>query len=257
MSTPHLARIEAQLERLIEGTFAQLFRQRLMAHDLLLHLTRAFQEQISDAMQDDDPRLLAPDHYAIHIHPDVKAHLTAQEPHLIALLNEHVHELASSGDYRLLRLPTITLVSDEAVGTGDAQVIASHQARPKTETAALQRVEVTTPTHAAANPQLILSGGENVPLDGSIINLGRSRDNDIVLTDPYVSRHHAQLRLRFGAYTLFDNDSQHGTFVNDVRVHEHRLQSGDVIVLGKSQMLYVEDHDPADFSQTSIYPLNP
>lgn len=255
MTTPHLARIEAQLERLIEGAFAHLFRQRVTAQDLLLHLTRAFDEQAGEPAQDDDPRELAPDSYVIYLHPDVLQGLLDQEPHLVALLVEHINELCAARDYRLMRLPSIKFTPDENLSPADVSVEAAHQSRPKMETAALQRIEVAPPERPIANPHLIVNGDQMVELDGGIVNVGRSRDNEIILNDPFVSRHHAQLRLRFGAYTLFDNDSQHGTFVNDVRVHEHRLQPGDVIMMGKSKLIYVEDESASAHSQTAIYPL--
>jgi pSer/pThr/pTyr-binding forkhead associated (FHA) protein len=100
-----------------------------------------------------------------------------------------------------------------------------------------------TNNHTPHNPQLIVNGKHIIPLQKPIVNIGRSKDNHLVLDDLFVSRHHIQLRLRFGRYTLFDTSSQSGTKVNDVPVREHRLQSGDVIRVGKTQIVYLED-DP-------------
>jgi pSer/pThr/pTyr-binding forkhead associated (FHA) protein len=58
-----------------------------------------------------------------------------------------------------------------------------------------------------------------------------------------VSRHHLQLRLRFGVYVLFDIRSQSGTFVNNNCRSRTPSQRGDVIQIGKSQLVYIED-DP-------------
>jgi pSer/pThr/pTyr-binding forkhead associated (FHA) protein len=104
----------------------------------------------------------------------------------------------------------------------------------------MERIDIPD-MRAPQNPQLIINGQDTYPLKEPLINIGRSRDNHIVLDDPYSSRHHAQLRLRFGVYTLFDTQSQGGIMVNDVIVREHRLQAGDVIKLGKTQMVYLED----------------
>jgi hypothetical protein len=255
MTNQHLARIEAQLERLIEGAFTQLFRQRVNAHDVLLHITRAFEEQSSPPASD-DPRRRAPDRYTIHLHPDMQARLLQHEPDILALLAEHISELATSLDYHLLRIPVISMVADDTLAISDVVVIAEHQTRPQTETASLARVDVKPAERNINAPQLIINGEFTVELTNDIINLGRSRENDIQLDDAYVSRHHAQLRLRFGSYTLFDNDSQHGTFVNDVRIHEHRLQPGDMIRMGKCRIIYVEDTDAAAHSQTAIQPIS-
>jgi hypothetical protein len=254
MNNHHLARIEAQLERLIEGTFAQLFRQRITAHDLLLHLTRAFDDQIAEPSQGEDDRPIAPDRFTIHLHPDIITHLTQDEPQLIALLSEHISELSSSHDYRLLRVPSVHLHTDDTLSLTQIIVEAGHQVRVSQETAALKRVEIPQQAAPIRAGRLIINAEKTVDLQATLTNIGRSRDNDIVLSDPTISRHHAQIRLRFGAYTLFDNDSQHGTFVNDIRVREHRLQPGDVIIMGNSRMIYVEDNLDMDHSQTAIYP---
>jgi pSer/pThr/pTyr-binding forkhead associated (FHA) protein len=177
---------------------------------------------------------------------------------LVALLAEHIGELATSHDYRLLRIPTIVFNADSQIGSSQIIVDAANQVRPSQETASLNRVELPPDLPISAAGRLIINAERTVVLEETITNIGRSRDNDIVLSDPTVSRHHAQVRLRFGAFTLFDNDSQHGTFVNEVRIHEHRLQSGDVIRMGHVRMIYVEDSQEIDQSQTDIYsPLRP
>ena len=254
MMNPHFARIEAQLERLIEGAFAQILRQRVNAQDLLLHVSRAFEENIDQA-DADDPRPIAPDRFTIHLHPEVQEQLTQQQPHLTALLGEHLTELNTNLGFRLLHVPVIEFVSDPALGYREVLVEAQHRTRGKLATASLKRVDIEPSDRTLQNPCLIIDGQEPVILATDVVNIGRSRDNNVVLQDPYVSRHHAQLRLRFGSYMLFDNDSQGGTFVNDVRIREHKLQPGDVILIGKTRLLYLEDTDQGWQSQTDIYPL--
>jgi pSer/pThr/pTyr-binding forkhead associated (FHA) protein len=117
----------------------------------------------------------------------------------------------------------------------------------------MKRIDIPQ-SAAPKNPQLIINGEQTVPLTDQIVNIGRSRDNQIVLNDPYASRHHIQLRLRFGVYTLFDTQSQGGVYVNDVIVREHRLQPGDVIRLGKTQMVYFEE--PAGWQTETGMPLD-
>jgi hypothetical protein len=254
MSNHHLARIEAQLERLIEGTFTQIFRQRISGHELLLHITRAFDDHLAESTQADDLRPVAPDKFTIYLNPDIIPHIAKDEPHLIALLSEHISELATSHDYRLLRVPSIVLLPDADLSPSEVIVDATHQARPSQETSSLQRIELPPASQSAPIGRLIINGEQTATLGETVTNVGRSRDNDIVLTEPTVSRHHAQVRLRFGAYTLFDNDSQHGTYVNEIRIREHRLQPGDVILMGNARMIYVEDNEQADYGQTDIYP---
>ena len=254
MANQHLARIEAQLERVIEGAFAQLFRHRVSAQDILLHLSRAFEENIEHPERDGS-RPIAPDRFKIYLHPDIRQRFVEHQPQLIALLSEHLSELSTSLDMQMLNVPTIELAEDPNLGLTQIVVEAEHQALRKLATAALERVEIKPNERRVQNPQLIIDGHEPVMLTADVLNIGRSRDNNVVLNDPYVSRHHAQLRMRFGSYTLFDNDSQGGVFVNDVRVREHRLQPGDVIVIGRTRLLYIEDTESGLNSQTDIYPL--
>jgi hypothetical protein len=246
MHEQKLARLEAHLERLIEGAFAHLFTRTVRAQDVALQVARAMQSGALPAM-DGDARPIAPDHYIIRVHPDARERLT----NLGLVLTQHLVELATEADYRLTGDPSVEFVGDERVQPGHVYVEADHSDKPSHKTAAFDRVQIHVPEYARAprNPQLIVNGERVFPLSHQVINIGRSRSNQIVLDDPHISRHHAQMRLRFGCYTLFDSSSQSGTFVNDVQVREHRLQSGDVIRLGKTQMVYLED-DPLYDSQT-------
>src|SRR5512146_925531 len=62
--------------------------------------------------------------------------------------------------------------------------------------------------------------------------IGRSSDNDIVVADPAVSRHHAELRIAVGTARIVDLDSNNGTYVNGQRVASAQLADGDLISVG-------------------------
>ena len=128
-------------------------------------------------------------------------------------------------------------------------VLALHRHSHHSTTAALQPVPVSTAQAGPSNPQLIIEGQRIVPLAQAIIHIGRSGSNDVVIDDAYTSRLHAQIRLRFGQYVIFDTDSHAGTFVNEVRIREHCLRAGDVIRVGKTTIVYMED-DPEYFGET-------
>jgi FhaA, N-terminal domain/FHA domain len=239
MNDQAIARLEAKLEHLIEGAFAQLFSKTIRAQDIALHLARAMEDGIQPG-NDGDPRPYAPDHYIIRVNPDVYDHLIARQPLLAQLLAQHLVELAATVGYRLSDMPKIDLIAATQVEPNELVVDARHHNDAVPSTAVMKRIEIPETT-APQNPQLIINGKITILLKDPVVNIGRSRDNEIVLNDPYASRHHAQLRLRFGVYTLFDTQSQGGILVNDVVVREHRLQPGDVIKLGKTQMVYLED----------------
>lgn len=82
--------------------------------------------------------------------------------------------------------------------------------------------------------------GERVVLDpASGVTLGRSRENGVVLTDASVSREHARVFYREGAWWAEDLGSKNGTKVNGRRVDKaSRLTPGDVLQLGNFQVAF-------------------
>src|SRR5690606_3493217 len=119
---------------------------------------------------------------------------------------------AIDAGYRLNTMPSVTFEADPLLGGGSIAVSAQHSTAPSHATAVLDRIELPDATaERPKNAQLIVDGQWTIALTEPIVNLGRSRSNHVVLDDPYVSRHHAQIRLRFGRYTLFDAQSQAGT----------------------------------------------
>jgi hypothetical protein len=133
----------------------------------------------------------------------------------------------------------------------DAQaLLRAHPRLPETLAAELhglgastQTMTATPPSHPAANmPRafLIVNGERTVVLAELVLTLGRRLDSDLVVDDPRVSRTHAQLRLRFGRYVVYDLGSSGGTFVNGQRVAECVLRPGDVISLNGVPIIYGE-----------------
>ena len=69
--------------------------------------------------------------------------------------------------------------------------------------------------------------------DQDVITIGAIEDNDLVINDDTVSRHHCRIHVDGGAYMIEDLGSTNGTFVNRVRIKEAWLSHGQVITLGK------------------------
>jgi pSer/pThr/pTyr-binding forkhead associated (FHA) protein len=61
----------------------------------------------------------------------------------------------------------------------------------------------------------------------------------VVLTDPAASRSHAEIRRTPDGYLLVDAASANGTAIDGQRVREHWLSSGDVIVIGDTELIFV------------------
>ncbi len=256
MSDQKITRLENHLERLIEGAFAHLFGQALRPHDIVVHLSRALETGIVPS-NDEDTRPFAPDQYIIRLSEHIHDHLSARQPSLNALLIQHMVDLAAATNCRLRVQPSVTLIADGRLKDADIRVEVAHQLDPQHTTQMLSQPEL----HAALartprNPVLVINGNPPIPLLKPVINIGRGRDNDIIVEDRYASRRHVQLRLRHGVFMVFDANSQGGIEVNDVPVREHRLQPGDVIRIGKTRLLYLEDTAIGD-DQTGIITLLP
>lgn len=75
--------------------------------------------------------------------------------------------------------------------------------------------------------------GQRYPLGQAAVTIGTAADNNIILSDPNVSPHHAALSYRAGAYVLQDLGSADGTYINDYRITSPQpLYDGDVIRIG-------------------------
>jgi pSer/pThr/pTyr-binding forkhead associated (FHA) protein len=70
------------------------------------------------------------------------------------------------------------------------------------------------------------------------ITIGRTPDNDIVLDNRGVSRHHAQIEFADNQAVIIDNESLNGTFVNSRRVSEEVLKENDTITIGKYSLVF-------------------
>ena len=74
-----------------------------------------------------------------------------------------------------------------------------------------------------------------LPAPGRRLRIGRTSDNDLVLSDLTVSRHHAELRKApTGRYEIVDLSSHNGTFVNGQKVASATLTENDIIGIGHS-----------------------
>lgn len=74
-----------------------------------------------------------------------------------------------------------------------------------------------------------------------MIKIGKSGDNDFVVDDPLVSRHHANLKQEDGAWVLEDAGSTNGTYVNDQQIIRKRVTTSDRIRLGDNYTLLLSD----------------
>lgn len=229
------------MEDLVEGTLARLFRGRLQPRDIALQLARALEDSAAAGA----PAL----RYALRLHPEDAQALLGEQPRLPEILAQELVTAAREGNITLPRQPEIVILADPALKPRAVSV--SVEGGSVYETASYKPVtgplSPAQPGSAPAlNAFLILGGAKTLPLSQPILSLGRRLDNHIVLDDPRVSRAHAQLRLRFGRYVLYDLGSTGGTYVNGQRVQECVLRPGDVISLAGVPIIYGEDEGPTE-----------
>jgi pSer/pThr/pTyr-binding forkhead associated (FHA) protein len=84
-----------------------------------------------------------------------------------------------------------------------------------------------------------------IPLGTGAVSIGRLPYNTVVIDNPAVSGEHARIRPEGDGYLVEDLDSRNGTFWNDQRVARHSLKLGDVILVGKHELVFVADSAPA------------
>jgi pSer/pThr/pTyr-binding forkhead associated (FHA) protein len=71
--------------------------------------------------------------------------------------------------------------------------------------------------------------------------IGRSKDCDVQVADPNVSRRHAEVRRDGDAYLLVDLDSTNGIEVGGKRVKRLELRDGERFTLGSTEIVYSEE----------------
>ncbi len=107
-------------------------------------------------------------------------------------------------------------------------------------------------------PYLIDPTDNVINITKTVTNMGRRVDNDVVVDDARVSRQHAQIRFSPKGCILFDLNSTGGTFINEKKITQQKLHSGDVISIAGVIFIYGEEvqndtsvsTDSTDHSQT-------
>ncbi|MGB5131556.1 MAG: FHA domain-containing protein, partial [Steroidobacteraceae bacterium] len=91
---------------------------------------------------------------------------------------------------------------------------------------------------------IVAHSGERVeerPLRLGRLIIGRTPDNDLQVDSKFISRHHCQIITTAEGSVLEDLNSTNGVYVKSKRVRKHNLNDGDVIVLGKHEIMYLDE----------------
>ncbi len=77
-----------------------------------------------------------------------------------------------------------------------------------------------------------------------VISIGTSDDNEIILKDKAVSRHHAKIRIEGKKYFIYDVASTNGTIVNGRKITKKWVKEGDRIEIGHSKITFKTGEAP-------------
>lgn len=243
-----LARLEAFFERLFQAPAGRLGAS-LQPVSLAKRIERAM--DTSKSFREDG--VIVPNHYELHLHPRDYATFDSYRGSLEDDLAHGILARARHERYTLVARPRVRITSDPSVQRGDIRVAANvvdeegsrlreQEAVPaSSDTVVFARpgAEVASPASAQRAYLLVETDGAHpvqFDLGAPLISIGRASDNDVIVDDPLVSRHHCQLKLQHGAYGLADLGSRNGSFVNGEPVSEIALGPGDRIRIGSTRI---------------------
>ena len=153
------------------------------------------------------------------------------------------------------------------VATGVAPVVVPASAPVATATVAASS-PATTPLRASPPPpaepahfaRILLADQGKTVLERSLrpgrVIIGRTPDNDLQIDSKFISRHHCQIITTAESCVIEDLNSTNGIYVKAKRVRKHNLNDGDVVVIGKHELMYIDErvHKPRHSSEAIEVP---
>jgi hypothetical protein len=242
-----LSRVEAFLERFLEAPAG-----RLGASIQPVSLAKRIERAMDTNKTYSDAGVIVPNHYDLHLNPSDYARFSSYRASLEDDLGHGVLARARHERYTLVARPRVRIRSDDGTRRGEIRVAANvaderggevREAEPmpaSPDTMIFDRPAPGGAPDSARRAFLLVStrGSRPVQFDlgGHLIGIGRASDNDVIVDDPMVSRHHCQLKLQHGAYSFTDLGSRNGSSVNGQPVSQVALGPGDVIRIGDTEI---------------------
>jgi hypothetical protein len=213
-----LREVEQRLERLVEGAFSRGLRGGLQPVEIGRRLTREM-----DLLRRVGVRgLIAPNFFVVTLSAEDAERFRSFVDVLARELGDAAREHARTEGYGFVGPVEVEIHMDEGLRAGrftvEAEVVEGQDGMPA--------------------GSLVLADGSRVALGDEALVIGRLPECGVVLSDPNVSRRHAEIRRQGSAVVLTDLDSTNGTRVNGVPVRERVLEDGDEIVVGTTAIHY-------------------
>lgn len=233
---------------LIESRIKELFEKnsdRLPWTDTNAGLVR----QLCSALQEylvESPETLSCDVSSIRIFLSARdLGRWQQEPAWQTLLSDAVTETLIELKCKPIVMPDLQLVARNSLQDGEILFAFEQNLTSQEQTGVVKDLANHAPIEQSKteipSAFLTLEDESLVPIQKNVLNVGRHSENDLVLSDPRVSRKHAQIRKTRQGFMVFDVGSKGGTFVNNERVTTRPLQSGDVLSLAGYHLLFTEE----------------
>jgi hypothetical protein len=249
-----LRSIEQKLEGLFEGLFGRAFRTNVQP----VELARKLQKEMDDHRTISVSRVYVPNEYTVYLSPDDREQFAAYEAALCEELQTYLAEHARREGYALLTAPRALLETDDDLEVGEFGIATrlvqperrqaregepSSQAEPGHTMIYRPRQQPTEAADAAAlgleqEAVSLTWNGQRHRIDKRRVVIGRSKDCDIQLPDSNVSRRHAEVRQEGASYWIVDLDSTNGIEVNGRRLKRAKLDHGDRVTLGSTELTF-------------------
>ncbi len=250
-----LRNIESKLESLFEGVFGRAFRTNVQP----VELARKLVKEMDDHRNVSVSRVYVPNEYTVYLSPGDREQFASYELELQAELAEYLAEHARRESYALITPPAVLLETDEDLdlgvfGIATRMVQAGEgEAAVEAEAGATMLYKPTEPvlqpTEAASAVELgvqrevaVLSwDGQRHEVAKRRVVIGRSKDADVQVADPNVSRRHAELRQEGATYWIVDLDSTNGVEVEGKRVKRLKLEDGTRFTIGSTEITFARE----------------
>jgi len=253
-----LRAVERKIEALFEGVFGRAFRTNVQP----VELARKLAKEMDDHRTVSVSRVYVPNEYAIYLSPGDRDQFESYEDSLRSELQEYLSEHARREDYALLSPARVLFETDDDLDVGEFG-IATRMVHPDRRgggdgdapadlepgATMIYKPKVAQPTQAVSAEELGVEqelvtlswNGDSHEVKQRRVVIGRSRDCDIQLADANVSRRHAELRQEGATYWIVDLGSTNGIEVNGKRVKRAKLNSGDTITMGSTDITFVRE----------------
>jgi len=249
-----LRNLEAKLGGLVEGAFSRAFKSHVQPVELAHKLAKEMEDNQTRSIS----RVYVPNDYRVFLSPQDREQFSSYEPALRKELSDYLLEHARQEGLALTSRPAIEFRTDERLAVGEFGIQAQLLGGPEEEAVGVEAAPsagdfghtmVYSPDREVRRLEpepsitraLLVGEGRRTVLGGERVVLGRSRECDVVLNDPNVSRQHAELRRDGSHWTVFDLGSTNGVKVNRRRVEQATLEDGDTITLGITDLTFERD----------------